>query len=123
MITHSTSWSRAHVMSQKGYQIKTALNGKDAIDKAIEHEQAGDVFRVILMDCQMPVMDGYESTRGLRQMMTDRELKECPILALTANDRDQEHERRAKEVGMDGSISKPLKIDELEELLRKLRRK
>ena len=113
----------SHIMKDRGYRIKTAINGKDAIDKATEHENAGDSFRVILMDCQMPVMDGYESSRMLRKMMNGKEIKECPILALTANDRDEEHEKRAAEVGMSGSISKPLQIEELEDVLRKLQKK
>ena len=109
----------SHLMEDRGYRIKTALNGKEAIEKVTQHEEGGQTFRVILMDCQMPVMDGYEATRILRMMMNGKEINECPILALTANTRDEDHEKLCLEVGMSGSINKPLQPDELEKMLKK----
>jgi CheY-like chemotaxis protein len=111
----------SHLMEENDYQLKTAINGKDAIQKVLEHEQTDHpAFRVILMDCQMPVMDGYEATRILRMMMNGKEIKDCPILALTANNCDEDHEKLCQEVGMSGSLTKPLQPKELEKMLKKL---
>jgi len=112
----------SHIMEEKGYNLKTAINGKDAIEKAIEHEQQDSTppFKVILMDCQMPVMDGYEATRILRMMMNDNEIRKFPILALTANTCDEDHEKLCLEVGMSGSLTKPLQPKDLDKLLKKL---
>jgi len=109
----------SHLMEDRGYRIKTALNGKEAIERVTQHQENRQNFRVILMDCQMPVMDGYEATRILRMMMNGKEITECPVLALTANTRDEEHEQLCVEVGMSGSINKPLQPDELEKMLKK----
>ena len=106
-----------HIMEERGYRVKTALNGQEAINRAVEHHEEGQVFSVVLMDCQMPVMDGYEATSVLRRMMSAREIKEYPIVALTANNRDDEHDKRCEEAGMSGHVAKPLQVDELEEVL------
>ena len=109
-----------NLLEGKQYKVKTALNGKEAIKKVQEHQLSKETFRVILMDCQMPVMDGYEATRILRKMMADSEIFPCPILALTANNRDEVHEGLCKQAGMHGQISKPLQINELEQTLKEI---
>ena len=73
--------------------VKTALNGEDAIRRMKEHNENGEVFELILMDCQMPIMDGFEATRILKEMMRNGEVAKCPIIALTANNRDEECEK------------------------------
>ena len=110
----------SHIMEERGYQIKTAMNGKDAIEKIVEYEENGIKFRVILMDCQMPVMDGYEATAILRKMMKDKEVAECPIIAVTANNRTEEHDKLCEQAGMSGCINKPLQAKELEQILKKV---
>ena len=106
------------LMEERGYKIVLAMNGKEAIEKTKLQEQNESFFKVILMDCQMPVMNGYEATRILTKMMKEREINQCPIIALTANNRDEEHENLCLEVGMSGTIAKPLKIEELEAKLK-----
>ena len=106
-------------MQEEGYLIKTALNGKEAIEKVKQHHQNRSTFKIILMDCQMPIMNGYEATRILQKMMKEGEIANCPIVALTANNRDEEHDKECLDAGMIGCISKPLKMGELHSFLRK----
>jgi signal transduction histidine kinase/CheY-like chemotaxis protein/HPt (histidine-containing phosphotransfer) domain-containing protein len=89
------------ILSNKGIKVTIAENGKEAVEKAFERS-----FDIILMDCQMPVMDGYEATTIIRKRFTSEQL---PILAMTANvmDKDLEH---AKSVGMDDIIAKPIHV-------------
>ena len=112
----------SHIMEERNYQILTALNGKEAIEKVVQHKENGKIFQVILLDCQMPVMDGYEATRVLRGMMKAKQVDECPIIALTANNRDEDHEKLCEKAGMSGCLSKPLKAEEMEEILKKLKK-
>ena len=87
----------AEMLRQLGMQVEVAANGWQALEQCKRHH-----FEVILMDLQMPGMDGLEATRRLRAGGC-----EAPIVALTANTRpeDQEACRRA---GMDGFLSKPV---------------
>jgi CheY-like chemotaxis protein len=109
-----------HIMEERKFQVKTALNGQDAIKQVADHAQSGLTFDVILMDCQMPVMDGYEATRILKKMMVSNQVPNCPIIALTANNHDEDHEKLCNEVGMNGYVAKPLQINELEAVLKKV---
>lgn len=72
-------------------------------------------YDLILMDIQMPVMDGYEATRQIRAL-ADPALARIPILAMTAN-AFEEDRRAAMEAGMDGFTSKPIDIREVVQLL------
>lgn len=68
---------------------------------------------VILMDCQMPILDGYDAARKLReQKRTSRSGAPIPIIALTANSMAEDRER-CKEAGMDGFLAKPLNVRQL----------
>lgn len=84
-----------------GYKTLVAENGLEAV----ELFQKEDCI-LILMDCQMPIMDGYEATRKIRALNSEK--SDVPIIALTANVLDGDRER-AIEVGMDDYLSKPLK--------------
>ncbi len=64
----------------------------------------------------MPVMDGYEATGILREMMVKKEMEEIPIIALSAND-SEDDKRKCREIGMVSHLSKPLKEDCLKEIL------
>lgn len=90
------------ILTQQGIDVTTATNGQEAIDK-LEKGQ----FDCILMDCQMPIMDGYTATQKIRSML---EYKDLPIIAMTANIM-QEDIKRAKESGMNDHIAKPINID------------
>ena len=112
----------SHIMQERGYKVKTALNGQEALDAAQQHNDNNLGFDLILMDCQMPVMDGYEATRRLKKLMGNGQLQYSPIIALTANNRDDEHEKLCNEVGMSGHVAKPLQIEELEDVLKEVRK-
>ncbi|MDR2168559.1 MAG: response regulator [Planctomycetaceae bacterium] len=88
-----------------GAKVETAVNGRAAIEKVVESEELGNGFNVILMDMQMPVMDGFEATKELRR----RGFKK-PIIALTANFGT---ETETKEAGCDAVLTKPIDRDEL----------
>lgn len=90
------------ILSLQGIEVTTANNGQEAIDK-LEKGQ----FDCILMDCQMPIMDGYTATQKIRSML---KYKDLPIIAMTANIM-QEDIKRAKESGMNDHIAKPINID------------
>jgi PAS domain S-box-containing protein len=90
------------LLSMSGLQISVAHNGQEAIDALLEQE-----FDGVLMDCQMPVMDGYEATRRIREIDRFRDL---PIIAMTANTMKGDREK-VLEVGMNDYIAKPLDPD------------
>ena len=68
-------------------------------------------FNLVLMDIQMPVMDGYEATRKIRTS-ENQEISNIPIIAMTAN-AFEEDKKAAKEAGMNGHLAKPIEIPEL----------
>lgn len=87
-----------------GLEVGTAENGKVALDKLnAEH------FDLVLMDLQMPVMDGLESCRRIRERWSAEEL---PVIAVTANAFIEE-KQRCSEVGMNGFLSKPFEVEDL----------
>ncbi|BAO44099.1 ATP-binding protein [Thiolapillus brandeum] len=95
-----------------GCHSTACLNGQEVLDILEE-----DSFDLILMDCEMPVMDGYEATRRIRAMERDKGSGHLPIIALTAHALDQDRDR-ALDSGMDDYLSKPFKLDELAEILK-----
>ena len=104
----------AELLDIVGIQVDQALNGQLAVNCVLEHEPG--YYDLIFMDIQMPVMNGYESTRAIRS--SDREdLKRIPIVAMTA-DAFADDIRKSEEAGMNGHISKPVDIEKLEEALR-----
>ena len=94
------------VLKKAGLVIDTAENGSEAVAKAQAKR-----YDMILMDIQMPVMNGYEATRAIRQL-EDKHLADVPIIAMTAN-AFQEDKEKALSEGMDGHVAKPLKVEEL----------
>jgi CheY-like chemotaxis protein len=101
------------ILEEQGFQVKTAVNGATAVD-IIEKSKKGD-FDAILMDIQMPVMDGYEATRAIRQL-EDSDLADIPIVALSAN-AFSEDMKKARDAGMNGYVTKPIDINHLVETL------
>ena len=104
------------ILEQINIQVETAANGREALDK-FNQSQAGD-YAAILMDLQMPVMDGYEATQQIRSM-NRADASEVPIIAMSA-DVLEESVRKAMGKGMDGYISKPINHDQLFRTLKKL---
>ena len=94
-------------LQQRGMSVDTALNGRLAVDMI--RANGIDAYDFILMDVQMPVMNGYEATAIIRKLPGGDKLK---ILAFSANAFEEDREKSLK-AGMDGHIAKPLKINEL----------
>jgi two-component system sensor histidine kinase/response regulator len=99
----------ARAMLEKGgHQVTLAANGVEALAQL---EQPG-LFDIILMDCQMPEMDGFEATRQLRQREQERGWQPYRVVAMTANAMQSDKEA-CLEAGMDGYLSKPVRMDQL----------
>lgn len=94
----------SELLKDEGFLIEEATNGVEAIDKVI-HSKSG-YFDLILMDVQMPVMDGYKATREIRRMK-ESALAGIPIVALTANT-FEEDKKKCFAAGMNGHIEKPI---------------
>ena len=97
------------ILSKYGFVVDTAENGVEAVKK-IEESKPGD-YDLVLMDVQMPLMDGGEATRQIRAL-PDPALAKIPILAMTAN-AFEEDRKSVLECGMNGFLSKPINIEEL----------
>ncbi len=104
-----------YILEDMGLLVEDAENGAAALDKVI-HGKA-DAYDIILMDIQMPVMDGYTATQEIRRIH-DEDKAKIPIIAMTANAFDEDR-KRCLEYGMNGHISKPL---DREKLLQELSR-
>lgn len=97
-------------MIQKlGYSVDVVADGRAAVD-ALEKEP----YDLVLMDCQMPVMDGYEATEEIRRREGDQ--KHTPIVALTAH-AVASNRQRCLEIGMDDFVTKPVTTDQLRRVL------
>ncbi len=105
------------ILSEFGYAYRTANNGLEAIQAIREHE-----FSIVLMDCQMPQLDGFEATRCIRTLETEGRLAgHVPIIALTANAVKGDAER-CLDAGMDHYLSKPFEPRSLCEIIQKYSR-
>ena len=101
------------LLREKGAAVDTAPNGKVAVD--LIREKGAAAYDFVVMDVQMPVMDGYQATAAIRKLPGGDKLK---IIAFSANAFEEDKEKSLK-AGMNGHISKPLKISEfLQELHR-----
>ncbi|MCA3554352.1 response regulator [Aestuariivirga sp.] len=103
------------LLRREGYSVTTAGNGEDALEALAACKRPD----LVIMDVEMPVLDGLEATRRIRRKEADRGLPRIPILALTANVRRQDI-NACLEAGMDGYLSKPFDRDGLEEAISRL---
>jgi PAS domain S-box-containing protein len=103
------------VLNVGGFKVDSVCNGKEAVDRIAEVDE--NEYDLILMDIQMPVMDGYEACRRIREM--DNPVKaSIPIFAMTS--KTFEDDRRCSiEAGMDGHLTKPIQINELYAAIRR----
>ena len=97
------------ILNEYGFLVDTAENGAEAVEK-VQHSKPGD-YDLVLMDVQMPVMNGYEATKQIRALENPA-LAGITILAMTANAFDEDR-KEALECGMDGFLSKPIIMEEL----------
>ena len=104
------------ILREYGFRVDTAENGAVAVEKV--STAAPGSYDLLLMDVQMPVMDGYTATRQIRAL-DDPARAKLPILAMTANAFDEDR-RNALESGMTGFLSKPIVIGDLVQELRKI---
>ena len=104
------------ILREYGFRVDTAENGAVAVEKV--STAAPGSYDLVLMDVQMPVMDGYTATRQIRAL-EDPALAGIPILAMTANAFDEDR-RNAMESGMNGFLSKPIVIGDLVQELHKI---
>jgi CheY-like chemotaxis protein len=94
------------MLAKLGLTVCVAQNGREALERFAEAE-----FDLVLMDCQMPVMDGFEATASIRRSPDDRGLR-IPIVALTANAM-LEDKQKCLAAGMNAFISKPFAFEQL----------
>jgi PAS domain S-box-containing protein len=94
------------LLEKRGYQVVAANNGREALE-ALERES----FDAVLMDVQMPEMDGFEATAAIRSREAERGIH-VPVIAMTAHAMKGDRER-CMQAGMDGYVAKPLRIEEL----------
>jgi len=102
-------------------EIDSAYNGKDAVEKVTEvykddKENAPKHYSLIIMDCQMPIMDGYEATRALIRMMNQDLIPEIPVVGCTAFEQGQ-HTDSCFDAGMTEVIKKPLSKSKVQQLI------
>ena len=103
------------ILNEYGFLVDTAENGAEAVEKVKKSKPGG--YDLVLMDVQMPVMNGYEATRRIRAL-NDPVLSKIIILAMTANAFDEDR-KEALEYGMNGFLSKPIVVEELIDALQK----
>lgn len=104
------------ILREYGFRVDTAENGAVAVEKV--STAAPGSYDLVLMDVQMPIMDGYTATRQIRAL-DDPARAKLPILAMTANAFDEDR-RNALESGMNGFLSKPIVIGDLVQELHKI---
>ncbi|GLR73520.1 ATP-binding protein [Aliivibrio sifiae] len=103
-------------LNSSGYTFDIANNGQEAIDKFTE----SDIYNLILMDCMMPIKDGFSATKEIREVERKQNRKKTPIIALTASVLDQDISK-CYESGMDDYVAKPFKKEVLLEKITKIK--
>ena len=100
------------LLERSGFEVQVAEDGRDGLER---FREGG--WDVVLMDMQMPVMDGLTATQGIRAFEAEHALARTPIVAVTAHTLDDDREA-AREAGMDAFVSKPIQADELVRTIR-----
>ncbi|MBY0449257.1 MAG: response regulator [Cyanobacteria bacterium] len=112
----------SHLLTQRGCQVAIANHGEEAIQLFQKSLETGDFFDAVLMDVQMPVLDGYKATQAIRVLETDRADRSqtaVPIIALTAH-AYPEDKHKCLRAGMSHYLSKPIRPEQLFQLLNSL---
>lgn len=104
------------ILEEAGFTLEVAKDGQEAVDMLKDSEPG--YYQLVLMDVQMPVMDGYEATRTIRKL-EDPKLASIPIIAMTANAFEEDRQEALKS-GMNGHIAKPIDMEALFDILEKV---
>ena len=104
------------ILETAGFTIDTADDGSVAVERI--KEMPADTYDLILMDVQMPIMNGYQATRAIRAL-DDSAKASIPIVAMTANAFDEDR-KEAIESGMNGYVPKPIDIEKLMKTLEEI---
>ena len=104
------------LLQMNNFIVDQATNGQEAVEK-VKNSMPGH-YDAVLMDIQMPMMNGYEATKAIREL-NNPELAKIPIIAMTANAFDED-KKAALEAGMDGHIAKPIDMGKLLETLKNI---
>ena len=104
------------VLEEIGFSIEAVENGKEAVEKF--SSSPSDYYDAVLMDIQMPVMDGYEATRNIRKLEEERDAR-VPIIVTTAN-AFSEDVKKAMDAGADAHVAKPIDFDELLDTMKRI---
>ncbi|APC16082.1 hybrid sensor histidine kinase/response regulator [Pseudomonas frederiksbergensis] len=99
------------MLGKLNLQPDTASNGEEAL-KAMKAQR----YDLVLMDCEMPILDGFSATQQLRAWEVGNQRTRTPVVALTAHIL-AEHKERARQAGMDGHMAKPVELSQLRELI------
>ena len=99
------------MLARLGLEATTVNNGVEVVDAAKNGR-----YDLILMDCDMPEMNGFDATRNIRQWEKDNDKGAIPIIALTAHIMD-EHKEKSLACGMNAHLSKPIELSELRDTL------
>ncbi|NNC67045.1 MAG: response regulator, partial [Gammaproteobacteria bacterium] len=105
------------MLNELGYETTIAANGQEALEK-----YHNSTYDLILMDCNMPVIDGYAATQMIRDIEKEQSIKPVPIIALTANSMSGDR-LKCLSAGMNDYLSKPFTLDRLDSILTKWRNK
>ena len=103
------------ILTEAGFQVETAPDGTDAVAMVEKSEE--NYYDAILMDVQMPIMNGYEATQTIRNMPR-KDVKDLPIIAMTANALEEDKEAALKN-GMNAHVAKPIDMDAFISVLKK----
>jgi PAS domain S-box-containing protein len=104
------------LLGRLGHHAVISTNGEEALESWLSAKSAGAAYDLVLMDIQMPQLDGIETTKRIRELETEQSGRRTPILALTANTMVEDR-YACFEAGMDGFLIKPLDRDKLAEAL------
>jgi two-component system, sensor histidine kinase and response regulator len=102
------------ILNKRGHQVDVAENGQRALEFLAKNK-----YDLVLMDCQMPVMDGYEATRCLRANTPAVQNPRVPVIAMTANARQSDRDR-CLEAGMNDFIAKPINQTQMVEVIERV---
>ena len=104
------------ILTRAGFVVEVAADGSEAV--SMVKQRCENYYDLVLMDIQMPIMDGYEATKAIRSLPR-QDVLDLPILAMTANAFEEDKER-ALQNGMNGHIAKPIYIDILYKTLQRI---